>query len=143
LGERTAGWRSPGLLIRIVYALCLAGATYNHVRAVMEGGWIPAHLPLASAIYWSSLTFLDPLAAVLLFVRPRAGIALTAAIIGTNVPHNLGYLWVHGEAGSFLKDVASNFMVMSQCLFLLFVAVTAPIAWRATFAGEQRPVTTS
>jgi hypothetical protein len=34
-------------------------------------------------------------------------------------------------------------MVMSQCLFLLFVAVTAPIAWRATFAGEQRPVTTS
>jgi hypothetical protein len=133
LGERsTPTGRSAGLLIRIVYALCLAGATYNHVRAVIEGGWMPPFVPPASALYWSSLTFLDPLAILLLFVRPRAGIALTVAIMATNVPHNLGYLWVHGDAGPYMREVIADKMVVSQIVFLLFVVVTAPIAWRAS-----------
>ena len=59
----------------MVYALCLAGATVNHVQAVFARGWLPEQLPLGTALYWSSLTIVDPIAVVLLFLRPRAGIA--------------------------------------------------------------------
>jgi hypothetical protein len=121
---------SSGLLIRIVYALCLGGATFNHVRSVLDHGWLPEYLPVASALYWSSLTFLDPLAALLLFVRPRFGIALTVAIIGTNIPHNLSYTAAYAPPGAFVSIVTSSFMMMSQIVFLIFVAATAPTAWR-------------
>ena len=100
------------------------------MRAVANWGWFPEHLPAASAIYWSSLTFLDPLAAVLLFVRPRIGIALTAAIIVSNVAHNLWFTAAHPLHGSLLEDVTSSFFMMSQIAFLLFVGATASMAWR-------------
>ena len=121
-----------GSLIRIVYALCLAGATINHVRAVLAHGWLPDHLPAATALYWSSLTFLDPLAVLLLFVRPRIGIALTGAIIASNVAHNLWFLNSNRLGGSLIEDLTSNVFMMCQVAFLLFVLATAPTAWRAT-----------
>jgi hypothetical protein len=77
------------VLIRILYALCLVGATVNHVQAVHARGWLPNDAPLLTAVYWSSLTFLDPLAAVLLFIRPRIGIRATVAVIVSDVLHNL------------------------------------------------------
>jgi hypothetical protein len=121
----------PERLIRIVYALCLGAATINHVRVVLAHGWLPEHLPWPSAVYWSSLTFFDPLAAVMLFVRPRAGIAMTAAIIVSDVAHNLWFMAAYPLSGSFLKDLTDSGAVMSQIAFLLFVAITAPMAWRA------------
>ena len=120
-----------GWWIRIVYALCLAGATINHVRAVVAYGWLPDHLPTATALYWSSLTFFDPLAALLLFLRPRTGIALTGAIIASNVAHNLWFIRSNPLGRSFVEDVTSNGFVISQVAFLLFVLATAPVAWRA------------
>lgn len=122
--------QQPGLLIRIVYSLCLAGATFNHVRAVLAHGWFPAHLPQLTALYWSSLTFVDPLAAVLLSVRPRMGIALTALIIVSDVAHNLWFIASHPLGRSFVQGVASSEFMMSQIAFLMFVAATAPVAWR-------------
>lgn len=122
-----------GALIRTVYALCLAGATVNHVRAVLARGWLPEALPAATALYWDSLTFLDPIAAVLLFVRPKAGIALTILIIASDVAHNLWFIAAHPLRG-FTQDVTSSAFMLSQIAFLLFVAATAPLAWR-TAAG--------
>ncbi|MGE5564386.1 MAG: hypothetical protein ACM3ZV_13925 [Bacillota bacterium] len=131
-----------GRLVRIVYALCLAGATINHVRAVLSRGWLPPDLPLPTAIYWDALTFLDPLAAVLLLVRPRAGVALTVAIIVTDVAHNLWFVAAHAGSRSFTKIVAGSPFLLSQIAFLLFVAATAPVAWRvaAVQEGGWRPV---
>lgn len=127
-----------GLFIRIVYALCLAGGTVTHVRAVLAHGWLPDHLPTSTALYWASLTFLDPLAALLLFLRPRTGIALTGAIILSDVAHNLWFIAAHPLRGSFLEDVTSSPFMMSQIAFLLFVAATAPVAWKA----GRRPLPT-
>jgi hypothetical protein len=128
--------RRPGLWIRIVYALCLAGATVNHVRALLAHGWLPDHLPAATALYWSSLAVLDPLAVVLLFVRPRAGIALTLVIIMSNVAHNLWFIAAHPLRGSFVADVASSPFMLSQIAFLAFVAATARIAWKDGGSGS-------
>jgi hypothetical protein len=119
----------PGYLVRIIYALCLAGATINHVWAVLAYGWFPQQLSQATALYWSSLTFLDPLAALLLFIRPRVGIALTVLIIVSDVGHNLWFIATHPLHGSFVKDVSSSGFMMSQIAFLLFVAATVRVAW--------------
>jgi hypothetical protein len=121
-----------GYSIRIVYALCLAGATINHVRSVLPRGWFPEHSPATTALYWSSLTFLDPLAAVLLFVRPRMGVALTIMIIVSDVAHNLWFIAAHPLGGSFVEEVTSSFFMMSQIAFLVFVAFTAPMVWKRT-----------
>jgi hypothetical protein len=124
--------RRHGLLIRIVYALCLAGASINHLRALLTHGWLPDHLPTATALYWSSLAFLDPITALLLFLRPRAGIGLTVAIMISDVAHNLWFIAFHPLRGSFVQDVASSGFMISQIVFLVFVAATAPVAWQAS-----------
>lgn len=127
-----------GSWVRVIYALCLAGATINHVRAVLIYGWLRHDVPVATAVYWSSLTLLDPVAALLLFIRPRIGVALTAAIIFSDVAHNLWFRAAHPLSGSFIEDVKSSLFMMSQLAFLLFVGVTAPIAWR----GAKDPIPT-
>ena len=65
--------------------------------------------------YWTALTFLDALAAVLLLLRPRTGLALTSLIIASDVAVNLFarfYLDLH------LRPVALTL----QLLFLVVVA---------------------
>jgi hypothetical protein len=118
-----------GLVIRAIYALCLAGAAVNHVRAVVDRGWLPASLPFGTAVYWSSLTFFDPLAAILLFVRPRVGIAATVVIILTDVVHNLWFAGTHAGGSPLLGAIVTNPFLLSQISFLLFVALTASMAW--------------
>lgn len=118
--------------IRVVYALCLGGATINHMRAVLTYGWLRYDVSMATAVYWSSLTFLDPLAALLLFIRPRVGVALTVAIILSDVAHNLWFRAAHPLSTSLIKDVTSSFLMMSQIAFLVFVTFTAPMIWRRT-----------
>jgi hypothetical protein len=78
--------------IRIVYTLALAGATFNHARAVLAHGlaWDYGGLPAYVTHFWTALTFLDPLALLLLWLAPRAGLALTAAIIVCDVLVNAG-----------------------------------------------------
>lgn len=129
--ERRGSW------IRLIYALCLTGATINHVRAVAARGWLPEQLPVATALYWSSLTFLDPLAVILLCVRPRAGVGLTVAIIVSDVAHNLWFTATHPLRTSFIQDIASSAFLMSQIAFLIFVGFTAPLAWRSSKQSAQ------
>lgn len=131
------GVQKFGFWIRVVYALCLIVATVNHIRVVQAWGWVPSHLPIATALYWSSLTFFDPVAAALLFVRPRVGILLTIAIIVSDVAHNLWFTATHPMGASFLREVTSSFALMCQIAFLLFVAATASIAWRESQSSSR------
>ncbi len=73
-------------------------------------------------MFWSLLTLLDPLAALLLFVRPRAGLALTVAIIVVDVLHNGYYVARHGQW-------LATFYV-SQVAFCIAVLALAPWAAR-------------
>jgi hypothetical protein len=125
--------RNPSVLIRLIYALCLAGAAYNHGKIVAAHGikWDYGGLPLVVCFFWTALTFIDPLAAILLMTRPMLGLALTVAIIVSDVVINS---WV-GLTYGF--DIAS---FLAQALFLIFVIWTVPIAWRAELGvrfGQQ------
>lgn len=79
-------------------------------------------MPVFICLFWTALTFIDPLAAILLMARPMLGLALTVAIIVSDVVINS---WVGLKYGI---DIAS---FLAQLLFLAFVMLTARIAWRA------------
>ncbi|OYO27988.1 hypothetical protein CD932_23070 [Janthinobacterium sp. PC23-8] len=109
--------------IRLVYALCLSGATLNHARSVLEHGlaWDYGGVPPFVSAFWTALTFIDALAVLLLFARPRAGLLLTVAIMVADVAVNG---WV-GMTYGF--DVAA---FSAQFVFMLFVLGTVRMAWR-------------
>lgn len=64
------------LVVRVIWAACLLVGGLNHARILLQHGlfWDYGGVGLASAVYWSSLTILDPVVAALLFVRPKTGI---------------------------------------------------------------------
>ncbi|HWY52012.1 MAG TPA: hypothetical protein VNW72_11075 [Chthoniobacterales bacterium] len=102
--------------ILILFSLCLLGAGLGHVIQVWHGGWLPYRFaPLPLNTYWTTLTFLDPLAAVLLLWRPRTGLVLALLIIASDVAINYFarfYLGVH----------LGTIVLSLQLLFLVAVA---------------------
>lgn len=113
-------------VLRAVYAICLAGATCNHVIIHVRFGLLLGALErsgyqLGTRMFWSALTLLDPLAALLLFIRPRVGLILTIGIIVCDVAHNS---WIVHHFGG-----APDAAYCAQVCFLLFVAATLPLAW--------------
>lgn len=122
--------------IRVLFAGCLIVATANHLRADFEHGlfWDYGYgdsTPWVSRIFWGALTLLDPLAALLLFIKPRLGIVFTAAIIMTDVVHNTFYV---AQNRQWLET-----FYLSQVAFLLAVLLLAPIAWKNTRQGSFYP----
>jgi hypothetical protein len=114
----------------VIYALCLLGATYNHASMLVAHGlfWDYGGMPKASAAFWTALTVIDPAAAVLLFLRPNAGIIATAAIIIVDVIHNL---WITARYFPPLLDgLSDSSAVIEQIMFMVFVIASAPFAWK-------------
>lgn len=126
--------RKASFVLRVIYALCLLGATCTHVALLWQHGvlWDYGGALLFTRIFWTSLTFLDPLAALLLFVRPHVGLFLTVAIITSDVLHN-----------TLVGVSPRNPMYLSQVAFLLFVASTVYIAWRGVSSEPHDAATLS
>ncbi|WP_221401574.1 hypothetical protein [Paraburkholderia sp. WP4_3_2] len=118
------------LVIRAFFALWLLAATFNHARAIAAHGLLwdygyGSDIVFVSKLFWAALTLLDPLAALLLFVRPRAGLALTVAIIVCDVLHNGWYVARHGQwlATFFVSQLAF-------CVAVLALTPLTPLAAR-------------
>ena len=123
--------RNPSFLIRLIYTICLAGASYNHARIVCAHGldWNYGGLPAFVCIFWTALTFVDAAAVILLLIKPLFGLALTVAIIVCDVVVNS---WV-GVTYGF--DIAS---FLAQAIFLVFVMLTVRIAWYSEYSRPLR-----
>lgn len=117
--------------MRAIWAACLLLATFNHARILMQHGlaWDYGGVSVVSAVYWSSLTLLDPLVAALLFARPKIGVLLTITLIITNVVHNLAVTAAFAPKDGLLAALASSWTMISQMAFMLFVVATARTAW--------------
>jgi hypothetical protein len=129
-------WRA-GRIVRCIWAACLLLGTANHARIVFRHGlgWDYGGVHWASAAYWSSLTLLDPLVAILLFARPRVGIPATILLIVTNVVHNLAVTARYAPDGAFLTRVTHP-IILCQVGFMLLVLTTARTAWKSFDAGR-------
>lgn len=117
-------------VLRGIWAVCLLGGMSTHVETRWAHGifWDYGGVPLVTRVYWTSLTFLDPLAAILLLVRPRAGAVATLSIMLTDVAHNLWFGWI--------RHLRLTWPVAAQCAFLVFVLVTVPAVWRRVSADS-------
>ena len=124
------------LAIRVLFASCLLVATLNHLRADFTQGWLWDYGYGASAfwgsrVFWAALTFLDPLAALLLFIRPSAGVGLTLAIMLADVANNTWYVALNNQ---WLET-----FYLSQVVFLIAVLILSPLLWRRA-VSTQEPV---
>ena len=118
----SSAMRAGRHIVPAIYILALLAGTFTHLRDIAEFGFLPyVNAPLPLNIYWTSLTFLDPLAIALLLRRLRWGVLLTLAIMLTNVPVNF---W----ASLYVWEVPplSNVSLLLQTAFLAFVLLTAP-----------------
>ena len=113
--------RRASFSIRALFAVCLLVATFNHAKIIVQHGlfWdfgFGSQIVFASRIYWDLLTVLDPLAAVLLFFRPRTGIGLTVSIIVSDVLHNTYYVAISGHWLSLFYVAQVGFLVVVLAL---------------------------
>ena len=112
--------RALSLTVKILWTTgFLIGAT-THTLDLINFGWLPYEFrPLPWNVYWTSLTFLDPLAAILIWLRVRWAIILGTAIMASNVVVN-GYTMLIGF---------EEFLIpwLLQSAFALFVF---SVAWR-------------
>jgi len=84
---------------------------------------------VASCAFWTSLAFFDSLAVLLLFAKPRAGVALTALIIAADVAHNTWFLFAFTLPRNPNLTMAQEWPYAAQVAFLLFVCATVRRAW--------------
>ena len=64
----------PATVLRWTYAVGFLAGTYTHARGILAHGFLATLVPTAIGAYWDALTLLDPLAVLLLWRRPRAGL---------------------------------------------------------------------
>jgi hypothetical protein len=110
----------PAAVFLLIYAISLAGALYNHLNDIYRGGFLPYHwAPFWTNCYWTSLTFVEPVAIILLLLKPRYGVLLCIAIIVSDVIINFAFT---GFSEGF-DQLANPFFIM-QFSFFCFVLGT-------------------
>ena len=114
--------------ILIVQAVAMLMGTFTHVNWAVQHGFLSEHYhaPLPSMLFWDALTFLDPLAAILLIIKPKTGLRLTLAIILIDVAHNN---WFYFDelytSGLAVNDwVKKYWMILGQIVFAIFAILT-------------------
>jgi len=101
---------------------------FTHLSWVLKNGFLSKNYnaPLISSVFWDSLTFLDPLAAILLFLKPKSGIYLTLSIITVDVIHNnffyLDELYIN--APHLTEWIVKYWMILGQIIFGVFILLT-------------------
>jgi hypothetical protein len=104
-----------------------AYGTVVHVFQLLVGGWDPyPSMPGWLTVYFVSLTVVDPLAAVLLLLRRRAGLVLGLVILVTDAAAN-GYANYAVDASTGLTAGRAGHAVVT--LLAVGLLVAAPRVW--------------
>ncbi len=114
--------------ILITQLIGMLMGTSTHLVWFVKNGFLSENYnaPTLSKVFWDSLTFLDPLAALLLVIKPRTGVFLTLIIIITDVIHNnlfyMNELYINAPELSIW--VVKYWMILGQIIFCAFVLFT-------------------
>jgi len=118
--------------IFLALSACLIGAWVVHILALWKHGWLPYRFaPMPLNVYWTTLTFWDALAAVLLLSHPAAGLMLALVIITSDVALNI---FARFYLGLQLRSV----FLLLQCIFLVAVFAVTLYARHAASARTHR-----
>lgn len=122
--------------ILIVQSIAMLMGTFTHVSWAIHNGFLSEkyNAPILNTLFWDSLTFLDPLAAILLYVRPKTGLILTISIILTDVLHNTFYYAdeLFFRSLSITEWISTYWMILGQWCFAAFTLITFRFCWRRT-----------
>ncbi len=109
----------------ILQSVGMLAGTSTHLQWAIKNGFLSEkyNASFPSVIFWDSLTFLDPLAAILLITKPKIGIYLTTVIIIVDVLHNCIFYHKQLFSNFFYFEVwlENNWMILCQILFGFFV----------------------
>lgn len=74
------------VIAKILWSTGFLVGTISHALDISMFGWLPYEfMPFGFNLYWTSLVFLDPLAAVLIWLRPRWGLWLGCPIMASDL----------------------------------------------------------
>ncbi len=112
----------------IIQNIAMLIGTSTHAHWIFQNGFLsPNHqASFLSTLFWDSLIFFDPLAAVLLITKPKIGLWLTAIIICVDILHN-GILSLRIIDLNYFCTPCwfeQNWMLLLQLAFGLFVLIT-------------------
>ena len=106
-----------------IYVVCFLCATVNHLNDVRSQGFLPYKFaPIYLNFFWTSLTIIDPLAAILLLTKVRIGLYLSIVVILMDISVNIPYFFFIAKVGSGSKGI-----VLSQIIFAFFLFHTFPV----------------
>ncbi len=116
--------------VRFIIAVYIFGFAYgarNHIIDILADGWLGHdYVSLPINLYWTLLTFFDPLAILLLLSFPLAGILLSVLIMASDIAINIGVtVYFYYQTGMLTLD-----RLPLQIAFGIFVFLTSPIAWK-------------
>ena len=118
-------------IAKIIWMTGFLIGTTTHALDIFHGGWLPYDFrPLPFNIYWTSLVLLDPLAAILVWLRERWGVVLGIAIMASNVLVN-GYTAFIAGYDDFYFSLAL------QSAFAAFVFFAAWAHWHDNTASQE------
>lgn len=129
---RRARWplRSRAILLILVAGLLVG--TVSHSADFLRAGWLPyPEQPMAFNAFWTALLFLDPLGAILLVRKTRAGLVMVVLIMAADISVNL---MAFGGQGIFSPP---NTALLFQLGFGAMAFVAAPALWHR--AGLASP----
>ena len=131
--------KSKTVLILEAIAMLMGAST--HISWVIENGLMSKNYnaSLFSMVFWDSLTFLDPIAALLLIIKPKIGLVLTFLIIIVDVIHNntVYYEELYEQTISFYDWINKYWMIAGQLLFAGFVMFAFRPTMRAIRIKEK------
>jgi hypothetical protein len=110
-------------LILVIYALGFLYGTKNHLIDIFRDGFFGyTYVSWPINLYWTMLTFLDPLTVFLFIYRPLKGITLAVLIMGSDLLVNLSVtFYFYQQTGIFTDGLLAK-----QISFGLFVFITSP-----------------
>lgn len=121
-------WKEYPTAVKVILSIYTLGfliGTYTHSEDILLNGLLSHNASLFLNIYWDSLTLLDPIAALLVWVKPKPGIGLAVFIMFTDIIINV-YAYTTGIFGEFVPGMIPMFLFL-QSLFATYVFVTAPV----------------
>lgn len=84
-------------IAKLIWSTGFLLAAGSHALDILSYGWLPyVFMPLGFNIYWTSLLFLDPLAALLIWFRTGPALLLGCLIIASDVLVNAWTAFVAG-----------------------------------------------
>lgn len=124
------------ILIKSLLTIYIIGfliGTITHTIELINGGFLPyTFVPLWKNIYWTSLTFFDFAAILLILISIKPALILSILIIVSDVLINSSNINLQQFS------IIVNYRLIFQFTFGLYILITAPVIWKLAKSNSEK-----